>query len=522
MRGISIILSLLLISLTLFNIGCSDNVSGGVSEEANALLINGNVTDTNGIALDSVMVIAVPSDYIPGESVDELSSLTAYSDSMGYYEIEVDDSTRTYNVYATINKISAIIWNQKSTDTTFTDLRLFENGALRIVLPDSLDTTGGEVFIKGYPHYLALNSSKVDSKAGYAVLFSDLPPCIINEISYRDTTLGSIIIDTLITVSAGDTQTILPENEEVKNIIEYIHINSLNSGLVTNTLYCSVTDEKGSVWYGTGNGVVHFKDSVWTVYTKANTMLGSDVINCIYIDSITEIVWVGFYGGGLAKFQDSLWTKWNKTTSGLPSDNVNDIVAEDGRGLWIATDAGLVLFDEYNDDDTWTLFDSNNSELINSNIVDIDIFGSTKWIACNGGSIAQMNSSDDFVVYNESDEQVLSNALYSITIDKVTGALWVGTHQGLVKFESGIWTVYDSGDWPSIEDRVSTVSIDEEGIIWVGTFSGLLSFDGVKWSDHAISNAALGGKIEDIFIDASNNKWCSLFSNGIIIFNTLP
>lgn len=521
-RGISFILLLLILSLALFSVSCSDNVSGGVSEEANALLINGNITDSDGTALDSVKVIAVPADYVPGESNEELDSLSAISDSTGYYEIEVDDSTRMYNVYAAIENRSAIVWNQMSPDTSFIDLELFDNGALRIVLPDTLDTVNGEVFIEGFPVALDLKSFKVSSKAGYAVLFSDLPSGLIDKISYRDNTLGKQILDTLVEVLVGDTQTILSQNEFVLDGLDYTHLSIGNSNLPTNSVYSSFIGKTGVCWFATEKGAVKyevFDDTTWTVYSSSNTPMESDIINCIYVDNSANVTWIGLYGGGLARFDGTTWKTWREESSGIPHDNVTGIVPEPGRGIWIATDGGLALFDESN----WTVFNSSETALLSDNIISIDIKNGTKWIASTGGSIAKIDPSDNITVYDVSDEAILANSLYNIKIDPNSDAVWVGTQQGLLKYSSDSWTSYDAGDWGNTESRVSSIAIDKDGTIWVGTFSGLLSYNGSNWIDHSGQpGGQLASNIEDIYIDNAGNKWCSLYSNGVVVFSTLP
>lgn len=523
-RGVSFILILLILSLSLFCVSCSDNVSGGVSEEANALLIiNGNVTDTNGVAIDSARVIAIPSDYIPGDTIYNLDSLSAISDSLGYYEILVDDSTRMYNVYAVLENRSAIIWNQTSPDTSYIDLKLKENGALRIVLPDTLDTINGEIFIEGFTQAIDLESSKVSSKAGYAVLFPNLPSGLIKEISYQDNTLGIRILDTLVEVIVGDTQTVLPQNEYVLDGLDYSHLNIGNSNLPTNSVYSSFVGKTGICWFATEKGAVKyevFDDTTWTVYDKSNSTMTSITVNCIYYDDASQIVWIGLHGGGLAKFDGSVWTTWKEESSDLPHDNIYGIVPEPGRGLWLATDGGVVLVDG---DDDWTIFNSAETDLVNDNVISIDIKNGTKWIASAGGSIAKIDASDNITVYDDSDNAILANGIYCIKTDPNSDAIWVGTQQGLLKFSGGTWSSFDAGDWGNTESRVSSVAIDKDGKIWVGTFSGLLSYDGSTWIDHSgHSGGQLGSKIEDIYIDSAGNKWCSLFSNGVVVFSVLP
>lgn len=519
-RGISLIVLLLAVCTMLINTGCSDNVSGGVSEEANALFISGKVVDDDGLKIDSANVMLIPEGYIPGVENTISDSLITKTDSTGYFKILLED-TANYNVYVTHKNSSTIHWGQPSYDTAGLDLKLKSNGALRIVLPDTLDTINGEIFIEGSPFIVQVSNFRVDSKAGYAVLFSGLPSGFFDEVLFRDNPSDFAILDTEVYVPVNDTQTILSQNEFVLEAIDYTQLSIGNSGLPTNAVFSSFIGKKGVGWFATEKGVASYEiydDTTWTVYNSSNTPMEADVINCVYYNSETDIVWLGLFGGGLARFDGTTWTTWTEDNSDIPHDNVTGIVYEPGRGLWLATDGGLALFDESN----WTIFNSSETALLSDNITSIDIKNGTKWIASTGGSIASIDPSDNITVYDTGDEPILANSLYCIKVDQNSDAIWVGTQQGLLKYSSGVWESYGAGDWGNTESRVASIALDPSGILWIGTFSGLVSLDGSAWTDHSgYPGGQLSGKIEDIFIDLAGNKWCSLFSNGVVIFNSL-
>ncbi len=54
------------------------------------------------------------------------------------------------------------------------------------------------------------------------------------------------------------------------------------------------------------------------------------------------------------------------------------------------------------------------------------------------------------------------------------GYLWVGTQEGLCRFDGVRFTVYDTGNEPAIPDKyISALFVDRAGRLWVGTRSGL-------------------------------------------------
>ena len=54
------------------------------------------------------------------------------------------------------------------------------------------------------------------------------------------------------------------------------------------------------------------------------------------------------------------------------------------------------------------------------------------------------------------------------------GYLWVGTQEGLARFDGVRFTVYDTGNEPAIPDKyISVLFVDRTGRLWIGTRSGL-------------------------------------------------
>ena len=139
----------------------------------------------------------------------------------------------------------------------------------------------------------------------------------------------------------------------------------------------------------------------------------------------------------------------------------------------------------------------------------------------------------------------LPNYPKSIAIDD-TGNAWIGTFNGLVKFDGTNWTIYHVSnprfpDGCSHCDWVSQIAIDSDGSIWsavgyitavYGSFSwysrALAKFDGLNWTIFDPENSGLPGMVNSIIIDASGNKWIGTHGFGLakfdntnwVIFNT--
>lgn len=64
------------------------------------------------------------------------------------------------------------------------------------------------------------------------------------------------------------------------------------------------------------------------------------------------------------------------------------------------------------------------------------------------------------------------------------GSLWIGTEEGLVRFDGAEFEVRDRGNTPSMDaHNVQALCAEEDGTVWAGTYgAGLLRWDGRKFS----------------------------------------
>lgn len=95
------------------------------------------------------------------------------------------------------------------------------------------------------------------------------------------------------------------------------------------------------------------------------------------------------------------------------------------------------------------------------------------------------------------------------TIQTRDGYLWLGTYNGLVRFDGVSLKVFDSGNTPGLKNsRITSLYEDETGVMWIGHETGELTrYDGRQFESMPLSTNWAGGAIETIESDEKRDLW---------------
>jgi len=241
--------------------------------------------------------------------------------------------------------------------------------------------------------------------------------------------------------------------------IRFEHL-SVEQGLSQSAVHCILQDSHGLFWFATQDGLNKYNGYEFTVY-RSVPGVNSLVYN--YVSSIYEdtsgILWIATEDG-LDRYDRQLdhFTHYQHDAQdpfSLSSDFVRTVYQDRQGALWIGTyDGGL---------DKLVLQD--------------DAAGSVP-PGEPGGSAAR------FIHYRydpQDPHSLSSNAIWSIYEDEA-GMLWIGTEQGLNRFdrETERFTryAYDPRNLNSLSNNVvRAIAEDAEGDLWIGTDDGLNHFD---------------------------------------------
>ena len=126
------------------------------------------------------------------------------------------------------------------------------------------------------------------------------------------------------------------------------------------------------------------------------------------------------------------------------------------------------------------------------------------WIGTEEG-LARFDGVRFTVFDKQNTPQLKSNYIRTLLADR-QGALWIGTAEGLVRMLNGKFTLFTTNEGlPS--DTVQALYEDREGNLWVATATGLGLFKSGELTTFTTKERLIGGSIQALFEDADGALW---------------
>jgi ligand-binding sensor domain-containing protein/signal transduction histidine kinase len=122
------------------------------------------------------------------------------------------------------------------------------------------------------------------------------------------------------------------------------------------------------------------------------------------------------------------------------------------------------------------------------------------WIGTQEG-LARFNGTGFLVFDKENTPQFKSNDIRALFEDR-NGTLWVGTSYGLLRFQGGSFTCFTTAEGLP-DNSVTALAETPEGTIWIATPSGL-----ARYQNNSLMTLQIGGEdIQTLFTDRSGVLW---------------
>ena len=126
------------------------------------------------------------------------------------------------------------------------------------------------------------------------------------------------------------------------------------------------------------------------------------------------------------------------------------------------------------------------------------------WIGTEEG-LARFDGIRFTVFDKQNTPQLKSNYIRTLLVDQ-KGALWIGTAEGLVQMLDGKFTTFTTNEGlPS--DGIQAVHEDRKGNLWVATANGLGLFKGGAVTPFTTKERLIGGSIQAVFEDSDGALW---------------
>ena len=298
----------------------------------------------------------------------------------------------------------------------------------------------------------------------------------------------------------------------------------VEDGLSQSTIFASLQDKIGFMWFGTASGLNKYDGYKLTIYSNNpndSSSISDDGIISILEDS-RGTLWIGTVDGNI--------NKYDRLTDSFSHIKISSLFEkEPGIGT-----------DYY---DYPIAFSRNQNSTITSMIEDSD---GNIWVGTWGNGIVvidkELNKINHFY-YNGSDKNSLPiNRVSKLLLDE-NETVWIGTFGGglckSLKDKNGNYTFYTYSHSPRninglTDNRIITLLNDSEFNLWIGSYNGGLNFlkredknkalnetKFTKYKPEAGKNSLSNNTVMALCEDKLGNIWIGTFGGGLDKYNTV-
>ncbi len=321
------------------------------------------------------------------------------------------------------------------------------------------------------------------------------------------------------------------------------HLSTLD-GLPQGTVYATLQDTQGFVWFGTEDGLIRYDGHEIVRYAASPRTahgLQGDFVFALAEDKHGDI-WAATKGAGLARWNRAtdtftVYRHDNGSAQSIGSDLVRTLMVDSHDRIWIGTlDAGVDVFDPRSG-----RFDHLRQDLPGGRaLVSNEIYALLEdrrgevWVGTVAG-VDRWSFDGERFARNPSlpgGTAILPGKKIEQFVDGGDGTVWIAT------FESGLFHVGYSGEIianvrhdPARLDTLSSDEVhalldDHAGHVWIGTAEGLDSLDrSTNRVDHYAHDKADASSLSDSFVmslyeDSAGLLWIGTRGGGVDRWNS--
>lgn len=286
----------------------------------------------------------------------------------------------------------------------------------------------------------------------------------------------------------------------------------INEGMSNNFILDMVLDNKGRLWVATESGLNAYNGSSFRSYNVSNSELSANMVNCLWYDEATDLVWAGTKGAGVCSVDPNTGVLTNYMTADGTLTNVLDITPADNQRLWLISPNTIMQFEPQT-----------------GKIEPLDLGPVSQYFRCgvddgngnlvigshmHGASVlnARTHKLESLIIDDMEDQRINVNEV----IKDHRGRIWLATNVGLwfylpgsnhlVPFHaiprediSHIEEIDDSNLWVTMRGKTLTVNLNDEQVTTI-------HFDG---------EYQMFDEVQSLYQDRHGNIWVGGNGNGI-------
>lgn len=316
---------------------------------------------------------------------------------------------------------------------------------------------------------------------------------------------------------------------------------STDNGLPNSSINRLYFDAENTLWIGTANGLVRYKEKTIKTYSTADGLAGNFITGIL--KDRHHNIWVSTQRG-VSRYALGKWTSFTEE-DGLTNDNVLTL-AEDAEGsIWLGTSGGLNQFYSGNAI-TFTTHEGLANNHISSIVETPD--GSLYFLSPEGTSITRffrntreiyptsvgpvyvardgsiwmgqsgflMNIKNGTLKKYGTESGIPQRWISAITEDSLSLVLYVD-HVGLFRFINGTLKPYflNKGKQYPADEYIVCLYYQNDGTLWIGAANGLVQIRGGEMKWFTQKDGLAGTWVSSITEDRQGNIWIASPQGGI-------
>jgi ligand-binding sensor domain-containing protein len=255
------------------------------------------------------------------------------------------------------------------------------------------------------------------------------------------------------------------------------------------------TDPQGSVWIGTRDGLLRFRDGNFESLTTPEAQAKLGLVQSLFADREGNL-WVGTEANALIRLRP-VTVRMLTAEDGLAETSTRCVYRDRRDDIWVGSYLGFARI-SHGRATTFSQMDGNAIPTVTS--IGEDSQGKI-WIAA-GGKLFTMEN--DRLVPVPGWQKVFD---IKVIARDGRGDMWIGTDgDGVFRFSDGKFTAFRVRDGLA-NNQIRAIFSDRQGVLWVGTTDGLSRYQNGKFTSFGAIDGLPNTRITSFFEDADGMLW---------------